>query len=154
MTKSPAPGRRQLLTFTAQQPIGGRSTGRDRNRSAICAINRRALDQPARADAESECEPGGLVAPYGVRTLLDMRTQRLELRLTDEERTIDQAAATAVGESLSDFFRRAAANRAADILADERTIALTEDEAIRFLDALETVDDHAVARLADLRARA
>jgi uncharacterized protein (DUF1778 family) len=82
-----------------------------------------------------------------------MRTQRLELRLTDEERTTDQAAATAVGESLSDFFRRAAANRAADILADERTITLTEDEAIRFLDALETVDDHAVARLADLRAR-
>ena len=85
---------------------------------------------------------------------MDMRTQRLELRLTDEERTTDQAAATAVGESLSDFFRRAAANRAADILADERTITLTEDEAIRFLDALETVDDHAVARLADLRARA
>jgi uncharacterized protein (DUF1778 family) len=82
-----------------------------------------------------------------------MRSQRLELRLTDEERTTDQAAATAVGESLSDFFRRAAANRAADILADERTITLTEDEAIRFLDALETVDDHTVARLADLRAR-
>jgi uncharacterized protein (DUF1778 family) len=84
---------------------------------------------------------------------MDMRTQRLELRLTDEERTTDQAAATAIGESLSDFFRRAAANRAADILADERTITLTEDEAIRFLDALETVDDHAVARLADLRTR-
>ncbi len=44
-------------------------------------------------------------------------------------------------------------DRAADILADERTITLTEDEAIRFLDALETVDDRAVARLADLRAR-
>ena len=84
---------------------------------------------------------------------MGMRTQRLELRLTDEERTIDQAAAAAVGESLSDFFRRAAANRAADILADQRTIALTEDEATRFLDALETVDDHTVARLADLRAR-
>lgn len=84
---------------------------------------------------------------------MGMRTQRLELRLTDEERTIDQAAATAVGESLSDFFRRAAANRAADILADQRTITLTEDEAIRFLDALETIDDHTIARLADLRAR-
>ena len=84
---------------------------------------------------------------------MDMRTRRLELRLTDQERTTDQAAATAAGESLSDFFRRAAADRAADILADERTITLTEDEAIRFLDALETVDDHAVARLADLRAR-
>ena len=82
-----------------------------------------------------------------------VRTQRLELRLTDEERSIDQAAAAAVGESLSDFFRRAAANRAADVLADRRQIALTEQEAIRFLDALETADDHTVARLADLRSR-
>lgn len=82
-----------------------------------------------------------------------MRTQRLELRLTDEERTIDQAAASEVGESLSDFFRRAAANRAADVLADRRRISLTEQEAIRFLDALESLDDHTVARLADLRSR-
>lgn len=81
-----------------------------------------------------------------------MRTQRLELRLTDEERSIDQAAAAAVGESLSEFFRRAAANRAADVLADQRRIVLSEDEAIRFLDALEHVDGRAVARLA-LRAR-
>ena len=84
---------------------------------------------------------------------MGVRTQRLELRLTDEERSIDQAAAVAVGESLSDFFRRAAAERAAHVLTDQRKIALTEDEAIRFLDALETVDNHAVARLADLRSR-
>ena len=84
---------------------------------------------------------------------MGVRSRRLELRLSDAERSIDQAAAAAVGESLSDFFRRAAANRAADVLADQRTITLTEDEAIRFLDALETIDDHAVARLADLRAR-
>jgi uncharacterized protein (DUF1778 family) len=82
-----------------------------------------------------------------------VRSQRLELRLTDEERSIDQAAAAAVGESLSDFFRRAAANRAADVLADQQRIALTEQEAIRFLDALETVDDDTVARLAELRSR-
>lgn len=82
-----------------------------------------------------------------------MRTQRLELRLTDEERSIGQAAAAAVGESLSDFFRRAAATRAADVLADQRRIVLTEQEAIRFLDALETIDDHTVARLAGLRSR-
>ena len=91
--------------------------------------------------------------PYGVRTLSVVRTQRLELRLTDQERSIDQAAAAAVGESLSDFFRGAAANRAADVLADQRRITLTEQEAIRFLDALETVDDHTVARLAELRSR-
>lgn len=93
-------------------------------------------------------------APYGVRTLAIVRTQRLELRLTDDERSIDQAAAATLGESLSDFFRRAAASRAADVLADQSRITLTEQEAIRFLDALETVDDHAVARLAELRSRA
>jgi uncharacterized protein (DUF1778 family) len=82
-----------------------------------------------------------------------MRAQRLELRLTDEERSVDQAAAAAVGESLSDFFRRAAANRAADVLADQRRIALTEEEAIRFLDALDAVDDQTVGRLSDLRSR-
>jgi uncharacterized protein (DUF1778 family) len=91
--------------------------------------------------------------PYSVRTLFLVRNQRLELRLTDEERSFDQAAATAVGESLSDFFRRAAANRAADVLADQRRIALTEQEAVRFLDALEAVDEHTVGRLADLRSR-
>ena len=104
---------------------------------------------PRRVGVRAGSACGSVRCPY----TMGMRTQRLEVRLTDEERTIDQAAAAAVGESLSDFFRRAAANRAADILADQRTIALTEDEAIRFLDALETVDDHTVARLADLRAR-
>lgn len=83
-----------------------------------------------------------------------MRTQRLELRLTDAERELDTAAASAVGETLSDFFRRAASSRASEVLADQRKIALTEDEAVRFLDALETVDESTVARLRELRARA
>jgi uncharacterized protein (DUF1778 family) len=82
-----------------------------------------------------------------------MRTQRLELRLTDEERQIDGAAATAVGETLSDFFRRAARVRAQEVLTDQQQIALSEEEATRFLDALETVDEDAVARLRDLRHR-
>lgn len=83
-----------------------------------------------------------------------MRTQRLELRLTDQERSTDQAAAAAVGESLSDFFRRAAADRAAEVLADQRRIGLTDHEAARFLDALESVDPDTVSRLARLRQRA
>jgi uncharacterized protein (DUF1778 family) len=83
-----------------------------------------------------------------------MRTQRLELRLTDDERQLDGAAATAVGETLSDFFRRAASARAQEVLADQQRIALTEDEAARFLDALESVDQNTVARLRELRERA
>jgi len=83
-----------------------------------------------------------------------MRTQRLELRLSDDERQIDSAAATAVGETLSDFFRRAASARAQEVLTDQQQIALSEDEAARFLDALEDVDQDSVARLRDLRQRA
>jgi uncharacterized protein (DUF1778 family) len=39
------------------------------------------------------------------------------------------------------------------VLADQRRIALTEQDAIGFLDALETLDDDMVARLAELRSR-
>jgi uncharacterized protein (DUF1778 family) len=83
-----------------------------------------------------------------------MRTQRLELRLTDEERELDATAASAVGETLSDFFRRAATARAAEVLAEQREITLSDEEAARFLDALEVADETTVARLRELRARA
>lgn len=86
--------------------------------------------------------------------MLCMRTQRLELRLTDDERQLDGAAATAVGETLSDFFRRAASARAQEILADRQQIVLSDEEAARFLNALEDVDEDAVTRLRDLRQRA
>ena len=88
--------------------------------------------------------------PYNVR----MRSQRIELRLTDEERQLDSAAATAVGETLSDFFRRAATARAQDVLADQQRIILSDDEAQRFLDALDEVDEETVGRLRELRERA
>jgi len=80
-----------------------------------------------------------------------MRTQRLELRLADEERELDAAAANAVGETLSDFFRRAARVRAQEILADQREIVLTSEEATRFLAALDQTDPETVTRLRQLR---
>jgi uncharacterized protein (DUF1778 family) len=95
-----------------------------------------------------------LTQPYGVRTMIGMRTQRIELRLTDDERQLDSAAAVAVGETLSDFFRRAASVRAQEVLTDQQQIALSEREATRFLDALEEVDQGTVARLRSLRERA
>jgi uncharacterized protein (DUF1778 family) len=36
---------------------------------------------------------------------------QFDLPLTDDERQLDSAAATAVGETLSDFFRRAVLSR-------------------------------------------
>jgi len=86
--------------------------------------------------------------------MLAMRSQRLELRLTDDERQLDNAAATAVGETLSDFFRRAASARAQEVLTDQRQIALSEDEATRFLAALDEVDEGTVSRLRNLHQRA
>ncbi|HEX3693400.1 MAG TPA: DUF1778 domain-containing protein [Solirubrobacteraceae bacterium] len=83
-----------------------------------------------------------------------MRTQRLELRLTDDERELDGAAASAVGETLSDFFRRAASARAQEILVDRQQIMLSDEEAARFLDALDAVDEDTVTRLRDLHRRA
>jgi uncharacterized protein (DUF1778 family) len=79
-----------------------------------------------------------------------VRTQRLELRLTDDERQLDSTAATAVGETLSDFFRRAASTRAQEVLADQQRILLSQDEAARFLDALDAVDQGTVGRLREL----
>ncbi len=82
-----------------------------------------------------------------------MRSQRLELRLTAPERELDNAAATAVGETLSEFFRRAASARAHEVLADQSEVALSPDEAARFVEALDQPDLETVARLRELPRR-
>jgi len=65
------------------------------------------------------------------------KTRRIEIRITEEERSLEQAAATASGESLSEFVRRAARREAERTLA-ERTRYVVDDEAAqRFLAALE-----------------
>ena len=95
--------------------------------------------------------------PHNVRIMeptTTPKTRRIEVRLSDEERELDAAAASALGEGLSDFFRRAAQARAQEVLADQRAIALNEAESIRFLEALEQPDESTVARLEDLRRRA
>lgn len=82
------------------------------------------------------------------------KTRRIEIRLSDRERELDAAAASVLGESLSDFFRRAAQTRAQEVFADRRTVALSEPEATRFLDALDRPDKGTVGRLEELRRRA
>jgi len=79
-----------------------------------------------------------------------MKTNRLELRLTDEERDLDASAAAAVGETLSEFFRQAARERAVQIIDEQRTISLNETESKRFLEALDSPDPVTITRLRDL----
>lgn len=90
----------------------------------------------------------------GMEPTASSKTRRIEIRLSDEERDLDAAAASALGESLSDFFRRAAQTRAQEVLADQRAIALSKQEASRFLDALDRPDKGTIRRLEELRRRA
>lgn len=77
--------------------------------------------------------------PYtvGVESGTKTKTRRIEIRITEEERGLEQAAATVAGETLSEFVRRAARREAERTLA-ERTRYVVDDEAAqRFLAALE-----------------
>jgi len=65
------------------------------------------------------------------------KTRRIEIRMTDEERDLEQAAAAARGQTLSEFVRQAARREAEEVLAEQTSIVLTPDEAGRFLAALD-----------------
>ncbi len=77
--------------------------------------------------------------PYtpGMASRAATKTRRIEIRITEEERELEQAAATATGESLSEFVRRAARHEAERTLAERSRYIVDDVEAQRFLDALE-----------------
>lgn len=81
--------------------------------------------------------------PDKSRTLLAMeptttaKTRRIEIRMTDEERDLEQAAAATRGQTLSEFVRQAARREAEQVLAERSSLALSPDEAVRFLAALD-----------------
>lgn len=79
------------------------------------------------------------------------KTRRIEIRVTEDEYTLEEAAATALGISLSEFYRRAARESAEEVLAERSRIVLDEVEAKRFLDVLEHPErfEAGMARLAD-----
>lgn len=65
------------------------------------------------------------------------KTRRIEIRMTDEERDLERAAAAARGQTLSEFVRQAARREAEQALAERTSIVLHPDEASRFLAALD-----------------
>jgi uncharacterized protein (DUF1778 family) len=65
------------------------------------------------------------------------KTRRIEVRVTAEEHALAEAAAAALGISLSEFCRRAARTQAEESLADGSRVVLNDEEAARFLDALD-----------------
>lgn len=66
-----------------------------------------------------------------------VKTRRIEIRMTDEERNLEQAAAAARGQTLSEFVRQAARREAEQVLAERMSIVLDPEEASRFLAALD-----------------
>ncbi len=65
------------------------------------------------------------------------KTRRIEIRVTDEERCLEQAAASVNGETLSEFVRRAARREAERTLAERTSYVIDDEAAQRFLTALE-----------------
>jgi uncharacterized protein (DUF1778 family) len=87
--------------------------------------------------------------PYtvGMASSATTKTRRIEIRITEEERSLEQAAATATGETLSEFVRKAA-RREAERTLTERTRYVVDDEAAqRFLTALEQPSSTAKQKL-------
>jgi uncharacterized protein (DUF1778 family) len=72
-----------------------------------------------------------------------IKTRRVEIRITEEERSLEQTAAALHGESLSQFVRRAARSEAERTLAERTRYVLEHDAAERFLAALERPSTHA-----------
>ena len=52
------------------------------------------------------------------------KTRRIEIRVTDEEHSLEEAAATALGVTLSEFYRRAARESAEEVLAERFEVGL------------------------------
>ena len=65
------------------------------------------------------------------------KSRRIEIRVTDEEHALEEAAAQALGVTLSEFYRQAARTSAAEVLAERSRITLADQEAARFLDAID-----------------
>jgi uncharacterized protein (DUF1778 family) len=77
--------------------------------------------------------PYTLLVASGART----KTRRIEIRITEAERDLEQAAATVNGETLSEFVRRAARREAERTFAERARYTLDDEAAQQFLTALE-----------------
>ena len=56
------------------------------------------------------------------------KSRRIEIRVTDEEHAVEEAAAQTLGVTLSEFYRQAARARAEEILAERSRVVLDDDE--------------------------
>ena len=70
------------------------------------------------------------------------KNRRIEIRVTDQERALEEAAASVRGETLSEFVRRAARVEAERVLEERTRYVVNDETARRFLEALEQDGRH------------
>ena len=77
------------------------------------------------------------------------KTQRLELRLTEEQNTLIRSAATYTSRSISDFVLSAATLEAQRRLADQRLFLMDDEQHSRFEEILQAspTDDPKLRKL-------
>ena len=79
------------------------------------------------------------------------KTQRLELRLTEEQNTLIRSAATYTSRSISEFVLSAATLEAQRRLADQRLFLMDDEQYARFEEILDAspTDDPKLRKLFD-----
>ena len=65
------------------------------------------------------------------------KSGRIEIRVSEEERRLETAAASELGQTLSEFVRQSARARAEEVLRDRGRVTLGSEAAARFLAALD-----------------
>jgi uncharacterized protein (DUF1778 family) len=112
------------------------------NHNPSASVSSAWVSRPATRGADDRLALSGQ-KPYialPMEHLTSAKTRRIEIRMTDEERDLEQAAAATRGQTLSEFVRQAARREAEQVLAERTSIALSPEEAGRFL---ATLDDPA-----------
>lgn len=65
-----------------------------------------------------------------------VKKQRIDLRLTDDDKSMIEEAAAISNQSVSQFMLNSASQRAAEVIEQHRRMILTEESSTRVMDAL------------------
>ncbi|MEO3991572.1 type II toxin-antitoxin system TacA family antitoxin [Pseudocitrobacter cyperus] len=67
-----------------------------------------------------------------------LKKQRIDLRLSDDDKSMIEEAAAITNQSVTQFMLNSASERAAAVIEEHRRIVLNEDSWKRVMDALDT----------------
>ncbi|HGX0083383.1 TPA: type II toxin-antitoxin system antitoxin AtaR [Escherichia coli] len=65
-----------------------------------------------------------------------VKKQRIDLRLTDDDKSMIEEAAAISNQSVSQFMLNSASQRAAEVIEQHRRVILNEESCTRVMDAL------------------